>query len=52
MRNGYVKKNQSVKRASLSIIISDMYIYLRTGGLLVKFPPTVEVIARMRNTEP
>jgi len=25
-------------------------ICLRAGGLLVKFPPTVEVIMRMRNT--
>jgi len=26
-------------------------ICLRAGGLLVKFPPTVDVITRMRNTK-
>ena len=25
-------------------------ICLRAGGLLVKFPPTVDIITRMRNT--
>jgi len=27
------------------------WVCLRAGGLLVKFPPTVDVMTRMRNTK-